>query len=98
MAITTTEESHPVVRAVESALRELAAAGEVPLWSLTAAELADVTVWLTRLESAVAGVEATVLDQADRTDMAAAAGATSTAAWLAQATRTTRAAAHGRVR
>jgi hypothetical protein len=98
MAITTTERSHPVVRAVESAARGLACAGEVPLWSLSASELRELVVSLSRLGSAVAAVEATVLDQADRSDVAAAGGATSTATWLAQATNSTRAAAHGRVR
>ncbi len=59
---------------------------------------AELTVELSALSSAVSAVDATVLAQADRSDVAAAAGATSTATWLAQATRSTRAAAHGRVR
>src|SRR6201995_3232186 len=98
MAMTTSERLHPLVRAVGEAARGLAVAGEVPLWSLGAGELGELVVELSRLGSAVAAVEATVLEQADRSDVAAAAGATSTAAWLAQATRATRAAAHGRVR
>src|SRR4051812_585176 len=72
MAIFTTERSHPVVRAVEAAARELAQAAEVPLWSLSPAELAGLTVSLTRLGSTVTAVEASVLEQADRTDVAEA--------------------------
>ncbi len=98
MAISTTERPHPLVRAVAAAARELALAAEVPLWSLSAGELQELTVELSALSSAVSAVEATVLAQADRSDVVAAAGATSTATWLAQATRSTRAAAHGRVR
>ncbi len=73
----------------------LALAADVPLWSLSAAELRELTVSLSELSSAVSGVEATVLAQADRSDVAGEAGATSTATWLAQATHLTRAAAHG---
>ncbi len=98
MAISTTERPHPLVRAVAAAARELALAAEVPLWSLSAGELHELTVELSALSSAVSAVDATVLAQADRSDVAAAAGATSTATWLAQATQSTRAAAHGRVR
>ncbi len=98
MAISTTERPHPLVRAVAAAARELALAAEVPLWSLSAGELQELTVELSALSSAVSAVDATVLAQADRSDVAAAAGATSTATWLAQATHSTRAAAHGRVR
>ena len=98
MAISTTEGSHPLVRAVGEAARGLAVAAEVPLWSLSAAELRDLVVSLSQLSSALSGVEATVLAQADRSDVAGETASTSTATWLAQATRVTRAAAHGRVR
>ena len=98
MAISSAERSHPLVRALGEAARELTLAADVPLWSLSAAELRELTVKLSQLASAVGGVEATVLAQAERSDVAAAAGATSTATWLAQATHLTRAAAHGRVR
>ena len=71
MAISTAERSHPLVRAVGEAARELALAAEVPLWSLSAAELRDLTVKLSQLSSAVSAAEATVLAQADRSDVAA---------------------------
>ena len=98
MAISMTEGSHPLVRVVGEAARGLAVAAEVPLWSLSAAELRDLVVSLSRLSSALSGVEATALAQADRSDVAGETASTSTATWLAQATRVTRSVAHGRVR
>lgn len=98
MAICTIERSHPLVRAVVESVRELAVAADVPLWSMSAAELQELTVELSRLASAVSAVEATVVAQPDRSDVAAETGATSTATWLAQATHLSRGAAHARVR
>ncbi|GAB2728132.1 HNH endonuclease signature motif containing protein [Nocardioides pakistanensis] len=73
---------------VEEALVGL---GGVPAWSMTPAEQAEVLVVLDRVSSRMAELELRVLAAADRDQVGSEAGATSTAAWLAHATRQTRA-------
>ena len=93
-----TDQVHPVVRAVEAAGRALSGAVDAPLWSLGAAELRQLVTDLMRLSSTLAAVEAGVLAQADRSEVGADTGATSTANWLAVETRPTRGEAHRRLR
>jgi hypothetical protein len=64
------------------------------VWSMDAAETAATLVALTRLEAQVAELKARVAVHADFLSVGAAAGATSTANWLAHQTKQTRPAAH----
>jgi hypothetical protein len=59
--------------------------GGVPVLGLSGPEAAEAVVELLRAASRLEGLALTVLAQAERTDVAANAGATSTAAWLAHA-------------
>jgi hypothetical protein len=79
------------------AVEALAGTVEAPLWSLGAGELRRLVVELARLSSTLTAVVAEVLVQADRSEVGADAGATSTATWLAQEVRLTRGEAHRRV-
>jgi hypothetical protein len=64
---------------LKARLDELA---EAPVWSMDATETAETVVELRRARARLAAVEARLLAHADRLDIAAATGATSTAAWL----------------
>ena len=75
-------------RAVDGALADLS---EVPAWSMSAAEQAEALLVLDRVRSRLAELDLRVLAAADRAEVGAEDGATSTAAWLAHATRQTRA-------
>src|SRR4051812_16061512 len=68
------------------------------VWSMDAAETAATLVSLTRLEAQVAELKARVAAHADNHHVGEEAGATSTANWLAHATKHTHGAAHGVVR
>jgi hypothetical protein len=93
-----TDQVHPVVRAVEAAREALAGVVDLPVWSLGAGELRGLVADLARLSSMVTAVEAGVLAQAERCEVGADVGATSTANWLALETRLTRTEAHRRMR
>ncbi len=71
-------------------------AGGVRASDMSAAETAETLTELSRAESRIAALKASLLPQADIVDVAAKATpvATSTGAWLAHATRTTVGAAH----
>ena len=56
-------------------------------WSMTPAEQRDVLVELARAQARMEELRLRVLAAADRSDVAAESAATSTGAWLAQATR-----------
>lgn len=82
---------HPVLRfarAVDTAFDQL---GDAPTWSMTPAEQRETLLILDRLGSRLTELDLRVLASADRNDVGAEAGATSTAAWLADATGQTRA-------
>ncbi len=90
----TTDPRHPVAQTVGMARAEVAGLAGMPLWTMGAEEAADTLIELTRLQAQVAELTMRVLDQATRLDVGASDGATSTAAWWAHHTRTTRTEAH----
>jgi len=75
-------------RAVEDAFEQVAG---TPAWSMTPEEQRETLTVLQRVQSRLAELEMRVLVAADRNGVGADSGATSTAAWLADATRRTRA-------
>jgi hypothetical protein len=83
--------SHVLVRfarAVDATFDKVAGA---PAWSMSEPEQRETLVLLERAEARLAEVRLRVLAAADRNQVGAADGATSTAAWLAHQTRATRA-------
>jgi hypothetical protein len=79
--------SHPLVgfaARVNAVLDELTS---VPAWSMTTAEQQTALVDLARAQARVEELRLRVLASGDRDDIAAETAATSTAAWLAHATR-----------
>src|ERR687890_393237 len=70
---------------------------DAPAWSMTTGEQRYALTELARAEARLAELRFRVLAAADRADLAAESAASSTAAWLAHATRQTRAAAHADV-
>jgi hypothetical protein len=82
-------------RALDGRLTEV---GDVPAWSMSRAEQREALLALDRLESRLTEVRLRVLAAANRNEVGADSGATSTAAWLAHQTRQTRGHAHAAVR
>ena len=74
-------------RAVEGALDRVA---QAPAWSMAPAEQRETLMRLERAKARLAEVEMRVLVSADRNQVGADSGATSTTAWLADATHQTR--------
>src|SRR3954453_6192125 len=89
---------HPVVRFLDSLSRGLDALSQTPMWSMTPAEQARGMVASRAQRTRLAELELRVLVAADRNSVGSEAGATSTAAWLADATGSTRAACFREVR
>jgi hypothetical protein len=89
--------THPVVRFAAFVHVVLDDLRETPAWSMTPGEQRAALVDLARAEARIAALRLRVLAAADTADVAAASAATSTSAWLAQATRRTRGAAHADV-
>ena len=85
--------AHPVVRFAGSLHGALDRLAPVPAWSMTPVEQREALVELARAEARLAEVRLRVLVAADRNQVGAESGATSTPAWVAHATHTTRAAA-----
>ena len=71
---------------------------EAPVWSLSADEHRSLLVELTRARARLDALRLAVLASADAVDVAAETAASSTAAWLAHATRTDRRVARAEVR
>lgn len=69
-----------------------------PMWSMTAEEQREAALLLDRLGSRLAELDMRVLVGADRNEVGAGSGATSTSAWLADATRQTRPRCSSRLR
>jgi Domain of unknown function (DUF222) len=88
---------HPIVGFAGRLHAVLDTLVEVPAWSMTRGEQRYALTELARAEGRLAELRLRVLAAADRSDLAADTAATSTGAWLAQATRQTRAAAHADV-
>ena len=89
---------HPVADTVARLHAELDAVSESPLWTLDSAATEDLLIQVTTLAARVAELELRVTAHADRVEVGARAGATSTAAWWAHRCRLTRAEAHRRIR
>lgn len=71
---------------------------DAPAWAMTVDEQAEALVELTRLQARVAELRLRVVAAADRNEIGAKEGATSTAAWLARHTRETRVRTNGDLR
>ncbi len=82
MSSAVSDHRHPAVAAVgaiDAALSELA---ESALWSMPATYLAQLVVAVERIDRRLAAAKVELLAQADRSDAASLAGASSTAVWL----------------
>jgi len=84
-----TDRDHPILAAVSVFKAELARVEHAPAWSLTDDETRRALVELTRVVAQVTSLELKVAAHADRNDIGAASGATSTGVWWANASRMT---------
>ena len=82
-------------RAVDAAFDRL---GDAPAWAMSAEEQREALRLLDRVEARLVELQTRVLTAADRNQVGADSGATSTAAWLADETRQTRPRCSARVR
>jgi hypothetical protein len=82
---------HVISRFTGALLDAFARVAEAPAWSMSPDEQRRTLVELNRVESMVSELRLRVLAEADRTGVGDASGASSSAAWLANATRQTRA-------
>ena len=80
------------------ALAALDGVADAPAWAMTPREQAETLVELVQLASRVAELRWRVLAAADRNEIGAKDGSTSTAAWLARATRENRSKTNGDLR
>jgi hypothetical protein len=85
---------HPVVRFLDSLSGALDRLADAPLWAMTPDEERTALVAMHRQRSRLEELELRVLAQADRDQVGADSGATSTPAWMAHATKTNPAARH----
>jgi hypothetical protein len=91
---TTLDRAHPIGVAAARIDDLLKDVRDVPTWSMAPAEAADTAMLLTQVKAQLAEVEARVIDRVEQAGVAADAGATSTANWLAHTTKQTRTSAH----
>jgi hypothetical protein len=84
--------AHQVVRFLDSLSGALDRLAEAPLWSMTPDEQRGALVAIHQQRSRLEELELRLLAQADRDQVGAETGATSTPAWLAHETKTGRAA------
>ncbi len=84
------ERTHPVTSLVSSLSRALDRVADVSGWSMTPDEQRHALVGLRRQRARLEELELRVLVAADRNDVGGEVGATSTAAWLADATGSSR--------
>ena len=89
---------HRVSSAVAGVRSTLGSVAGVPLWSMDPTETTATLDEVQAAKAQLAELEARLLAHADRIEVAAHTGATSTANWHAHTTRTTRAAAHRAMR
>ncbi|MGH3369021.1 MAG: DUF222 domain-containing protein [Nocardioidaceae bacterium] len=92
------DRTDPVHGFAGAALAALDRVADSPGWAMTPAEQAEALVELTRVQARVAELRWRVLAAADRNQVGATDGHTSTASWLAAATRQTRTRCHGDLR
>src|SRR5690349_1218975 len=90
--------AHPIARFVSRLHAGLDDLTGAPAWSMSTPEQRDALVALASAEARLTELRLRVLAAADRGDVAAETAATSTAAWLAHATRRSPPAAHADVR
>ena len=88
---------HPIARFSHRANEVLDELATTPIWTMTADEARVSLMELTRLQDRVTALRLSVLAAADTLDIGADTGSTSTAAWLADRTVTTRPRAHADV-
>ncbi len=84
------DRTEPVHRFAGAALAALDRIADVPAWAMSPAEQAEALVELTRVQARLTELSWRVLAGADRNEVGAKDGSTSTAAWLSQRTRETR--------
>ena len=89
---------HPLAAFGARAHQVLDGLADAPAWSMTAEEQRTALLDLARLQARVAELRLRVLVAADRNDVAADSGDTSTVAWLAHRTRQDRSRAHADLR
>jgi hypothetical protein len=80
----------PVLRFADSMHRALDTLAETPAWAMSEQEQGEALLSLSRAASRLAELQLRVLVAADRNQVGADSGATSTPAWLAHETKTTR--------
>ncbi len=78
---------HPITRSTGRIHQVLDGLADTPAWSMTPTEQRTALIELSRAESRILELRLRVLAAADHADIAADSGASSTAAWLAHATR-----------
>lgn len=93
-----TAQQHLICRLAAALLEACDQVATTPTWSMSVGEQRQALVDLDRLGSRLDELRLRVLAAADRDDVAADSGASSTEAWLASATRQLRAKASGDVR
>lgn len=93
-----TERVNPVHGFAGRALAALDGVADAPAWAMTPREQAETLVELVQLAARVAELRWRVLAAADRNEIGAKDGSTSTAAWLARATRENRSKTNGDLR
>ena len=82
---------HPVHRFAAAALAALDRVADAPAWTMSPVQQAETSVELTRLQARVAELRLRVLVAADRSQVGDRDGSVSTAGWLSERTRETRA-------
>jgi hypothetical protein len=92
------ERVHPITWFATRAHEVLDGLGEAPAWAMSAEDQRQALVELARLQARIGEMRLRVLAAGDRNDIGAECAATSTAAWLADRTRVTHAAARADVR
>ncbi len=88
-----TRSGHPIAMLTARLHDDLDSITDTATWSLNPAETRDLLVQLTRATARLAEVESRIFTHADAVEAGVSTGATSTATWLAHATKLTRPAA-----
>ena len=86
----TLNRDHPIVAAACDIQTNLTGVAEQTTWAMRDDDARDTALLLVELEAQVAELSRRVLAEADRRDVAAATGGTSTANWRAHTTKLTK--------